>query len=31
MRIRYHHPIPNFYNIENPINPLNAVSDDFLD
>lgn len=31
MRIRYHHPIPNFYKIENPINPLTSVSDDFLD
>ena len=31
MRIRYHHPIPNFYKIENPLNPLNTVSDDFLD
>lgn len=31
MRIRYHHPIPNFYKIDNPINPLNTVSDDFLD
>ena len=30
MRIRYHHPIPNFYNVENPINPMNTVSDDFL-
>ena len=30
MRIRYHHPIPNFYNVENPINPMDTVSDDFL-
>jgi NAD-dependent dihydropyrimidine dehydrogenase PreA subunit len=30
MRIRYHHPIPNFYEIENPINPLTSISDNFL-
>lgn len=30
MRIRYHQPIPNFYNVENPTNPLNSISDDFL-
>ena len=30
MRIRYHQPIPNFYKTENPINPLNSISDDFL-
>ena len=30
MRIRYHHPIPNFYKIDNPINPLTAISDDLL-
>lgn len=30
MRIRYHHPIPDFYNAENPINPLDSISDDFL-
>lgn len=31
MRIRYHHPIPNFYKVENPTNPLNTIHDDFLD
>lgn len=30
MRIRYHQPIPNFYNVENPTIPLNSISDDFL-
>lgn len=30
MRFRYHHPIPNFYEIDNPISPLNNISDDFL-
>ena len=30
MRIRYHHPIPDFYEVDNPINPLDSVSDDFL-
>lgn len=30
MRIRYHHPIPNFYKVENPVNPLTSASDDFL-
>lgn len=30
MRIRYHHPIPNFYKVENPVNPLTFASDDFL-
>ena len=30
MRIRYHHPIPNFYKIDNPINPLTTISDDLL-
>ena len=30
MRIRYHQPIPNFYNFENPTSPLNSISDDFL-
>lgn len=30
MRIRYHQPIPNFFKIENPINPLNSISDDIL-
>ncbi|WP_149732068.1 4Fe-4S binding protein [Methanobrevibacter millerae] len=30
MRIRYHQPIPNFFKIENPINPLNSISDDVL-
>ena len=30
MRIRYHQPIPNFYKVENPINPLISISDDFL-
>ena len=31
MRIRYHHPIPNFYKVDNPTNHLNIASDDFLD
>ena len=30
MRIRYHHPIPNFYKVENPVNSLTSASDDFL-
>ena len=30
MRFRYHQPIPNFYNIENPIEPLTTISNDFL-
>ena len=30
MRIRYHHPIPDFYEVDNPIDPLDSVSDDFL-
>ena len=30
MRIRYHHPIPNFYKIDNPINPLTTISDGLL-
>ena len=30
MRIRYHHPIPNFYKVENPINPLNSISETLL-
>ena len=30
MRIRYHHLLPDFYKAENPINPLNSLSDDFL-
>lgn len=30
MRFRYHHPIPNFFKIENPINPLNSISNDLL-
>ena len=29
MRIRYHHPIPDFYEVDNPIDPLDSVSDDF--
>ena len=27
MRFRYHHPIPNFFKVENPINPLTATTD----
>lgn len=30
MRFRYHQPIPNFYQIENPSHPKTTVSDDFL-
>lgn len=30
MRIRYHQPIPNFFKIENPINPLNHILEDTL-
>lgn len=30
MRFRYHQPVPNFYNIENPNHPNNIISDDFL-
>ena len=30
MRIRYHQPIPNFYKVKNPTNPLISISDDFL-
>ena len=30
MRLRYHQPIPNFYNQENPHHPNNLISDDFL-
>ena len=30
MRLRYHQPIPNFYNQENPHPPNNLISDDFL-
>ena len=30
MRLRYHQPIPNFYNQENPHHPNNFISDDFL-
>lgn len=30
MRIRYHHPIPNFYKIENPICPINSISESLL-
>lgn len=31
MRFRYHQPVPNFYKIENPKNPLNTISDNLLD
>ena len=31
MRIRYHQPIPNFYEVENSTNPLNSISDDLFD
>ena len=27
---RYHKPIPNFYKIDNPINPKTEISDDLL-
>ena len=30
MRFRYHQPIPNFYNQENPHHPNNLISNDFL-
>jgi Pyruvate/2-oxoacid:ferredoxin oxidoreductase delta subunit len=30
MRFRYHQPIPNFYQIENPHHPKTTISDDFL-
>ena len=30
MRLRYHQPIPNFYNQENPHHPNNAISDESL-
>lgn len=30
MRLRYHQPIPNFYNQENPHHPNNLISDDIL-
>ena len=30
MRFRYHQPIPNFYEIENPHHPKTTISDDFL-
>lgn len=30
MRLRYHQPIPNFYNQENPHHPNNIISNDFL-
>lgn len=30
MRLRYHQPIPNFYNQENPHYPNNLISNDFL-
>lgn len=30
MRFRYHQPVPNFYQSENPINPKTTVTDDFL-
>ena len=30
MRFRYHQPIPNFYDIENPHHPKTTVSDVFL-
>ena len=30
MRFRYHQPIPNFYEIENPHHPKTTVDDDFL-
>ena len=31
MRFRYHQPIPNFYQIENPQNPDSIISDAILD
>ena len=30
MRFRYHQPIPNFYDIENPHHPKTTISNDFL-
>ncbi|WP_407378892.1 DUF362 domain-containing protein [Methanobrevibacter sp.] len=30
MRIRYHHPIPNFYEFENPVSPINSISENIL-
>nr|WP_295001286.1 4Fe-4S binding protein [uncultured Methanobrevibacter sp.] len=30
MRFRYHQPIPNFYDLDNPHHPKNTISDDFL-
>ncbi|MBE6501164.1 MAG: ferredoxin [Methanobrevibacter thaueri] len=30
MRFRYHQPIPNFYEIENPHHPQTTITDDFL-
>lgn len=30
MRFRYHQPIPNFYEIENPHHPKTTITDDFL-
>ena len=30
MRFRYHQPIPNFYKIKNPNNPLNEISNNLL-
>ena len=30
MRFRYHQPIPNFYEIENPRHPKTTIADDFL-
>ena len=30
MRFRYHQPIPNFYEIENPHHPKTTIDDDFL-
>ena len=30
MRFRYHQPVPNFYEIENPSNPSSSVSEGFL-
>ncbi|MBR4447842.1 4Fe-4S binding protein [Methanobrevibacter sp.] len=31
MRFIYHQPVPNFYNIDNPRNPDNHISDELLD
>lgn len=30
MRFKYHQPIPDFYNVENPHNPKTAISDNLL-